>query len=156
MNEITSYYFSFATWLIRKLQKLLGASTVGVRALVINSESKVLLVKHTYLPEWHFPGGGVDQGETAVDAVIRELKEETGVVVHEKPQIFGVYFHQVKGVNDYPILYVLKKFSQEDFNSNEIAEAKWFSLKDLPEDTSQSTLSRLQEFFENKDQSPFW
>jgi len=46
----------------------------------------VLLVRHTYSEGWYFPGGGVKNQETPKAAVIRELKEETGVEVIGEPQ----------------------------------------------------------------------
>ena len=39
--------------------------TFGVRAAVIDAENRIFLVKHTYVPGWYLPGGGVDPGETA-------------------------------------------------------------------------------------------
>ena len=52
--------------------------TIGVRIVVRDGDERVLLVRHTYAPGWHFPGGAVDRRETAVDAAVRELREETG------------------------------------------------------------------------------
>ena len=47
--------------------------TLGVRALVIGEDRRVFLVKHSYVSGWHLPGGGVEAGETLIDALIREL-----------------------------------------------------------------------------------
>ncbi|MEM7463993.1 MAG: NUDIX domain-containing protein, partial [Pseudomonadota bacterium] len=38
--------------------------SVGVRALIEDDAGRILLIKHTYVPGWHFPGGGVEPGET--------------------------------------------------------------------------------------------
>jgi 8-oxo-dGTP pyrophosphatase MutT (NUDIX family) len=50
-------------------------------ALIINKDGKVLLVNHKKLGVWLYPGGHVEWHETPDEAVIREVKEETGVNV---------------------------------------------------------------------------
>jgi 8-oxo-dGTP pyrophosphatase MutT (NUDIX family) len=47
--------------------------------MVINRNGHVLLVRHSYMPGWSLPGGGVDRGEPPDVAVVRELGEEIGL-----------------------------------------------------------------------------
>ncbi|MBR7148319.1 MAG: NUDIX hydrolase, partial [Firmicutes bacterium] len=57
--------------------------TGGVRVIIENDEKEILMVKQEH-PErtvWMVPGGGIEEGETAAEAVIREMKEETGLDV---------------------------------------------------------------------------
>src|SRR5437588_2259057 len=67
--------------------------TLGVRAVVIDPQSRVFLVKHSYVAGWHLPGGGVEPGETIGDALARELLEEGGLSALEPPMLHGVFFN---------------------------------------------------------------
>ena len=81
---------TFALPLI-KLRSRLRGLTLGVRAQVFDEQGRVLLIRHSYLPDWHFPGGGVEFGETAADAVRRELAEEGGVSLAGEPRLLGLF-----------------------------------------------------------------
>lgn len=156
-NFFVDLYYKTLTRIVRTLQWLLGASTVGVRTLVVNEQSQVLLIKHTYIPGWHFPGGGVFPGEPARVAAVRELYEETAVTAVGEIELFGVYFHKVMQVNDYIILYVVKKFTQSPPTlGGEIAAVQWFSLQELPPDLSNSTRQRIAEYFSHQPLQDQW
>src|ERR1700753_2751814 len=67
--------------------------TMGVRALVIDPQGRVFLVKHSYVAGWHLPGGGVEVGETVHEALDRELMEEGGIIPLEPLALHGVFFN---------------------------------------------------------------
>ena len=153
---LVNLFHKIATRVVRKLLSLLGHNTLGARAIVINAEGQILLVKHTYQPQWHLPGGGVKRGESVKAAVVRELKEETGVIATEEPELFGIYFHDYLGVNDYPVIYVVKNFVLEESHSPEIEKIEWFHLDKLPEKVNPGTRRRLTEYVSNIQPSERW
>lgn len=132
--------------------------TLGVRGLVIDPDNRVLLVRHTYVPGFYLPGGGVESGETLLQALTRELAEEGGVRLLGAPTLQGVYLNRRVSPRDHVALYVVRDFHCDgprapDF---EIAEAGFFALDALPEDATPSTLARLREVFEGAPVSPYW
>ena len=81
------HYIMFVKWMDPSKPNQLPAPAqhaIGVGAVVINSKKQILMVQETTGPAskykiWKLPGGLVDSTELISDAVIRELKEETGV-----------------------------------------------------------------------------
>jgi 8-oxo-dGTP pyrophosphatase MutT (NUDIX family) len=122
------------------------AVTLGVRAIVIDEAGRVLLVRHTYTPGWYFPGGGVDRGESAEAAVLRELREEAGMEGLGRPVLHGLYRH-VALKRDHVACYIIRDIAplpgaRTDW---EIAEAGFFPTDALPPDTTRATRARLDE-----------
>lgn len=134
----------------RIVQRCLNMSTVGVKALIINRNMEILLVKHTYMPGWHLPGGGLNPGESPKDAIIREIKEEAAISVKGTLELFHVYAHLILGASDYPILYIIREFEMLPHKPDpkEIAQTKWFHYQALPQDASSSTFERVKEVFD--------
>src|SRR5262245_11088109 len=114
--------------------RLTRGLTLGARALVIDETGKFLLVRHSYAPGWLLPGGGVETGETAYDAVKREVREETGVISEEEPQLHGLFANHEQFFGDHVACFVIRRFRRESFTSTaEIAETGFFAGDDLPE-----------------------
>ena len=53
--------------------------TLGAFAIIFDAESRVLLCHRRDMDAWNLPGGGVERGELPTEAVLREVKEETGL-----------------------------------------------------------------------------
>lgn len=71
---------------------------VAVSSLVRNHEGHVLLVKtHSRLDTWELPGGQVEEGEGLDAAAVREVFEETGIVVRPL-RVSGVYYNATMAV----------------------------------------------------------
>jgi len=122
------------------------AVTLGVRAVVFDTENRVFLVRHGYTPGWHFPGGGVEPGETLVTALSRELLEEGNIRLTGAPELFGMYHNTRATKRDHIAVYVVRTFESGPHKPNwEIREAKFFPLDALPEGTTAATRRRLDE-----------
>ena len=88
------------------------AMTLGVRALVVDGEGRIFLVRHSYVSGWHLPGGGVEAGETLTQALARELQEEGNIELTEPPRLFGLFFNDRASRRDHVALYVVRGFRQ--------------------------------------------
>ncbi len=132
--------------------------TMGVRAVVLDEAERVFLVRHTYVDGWHFPGGGVEVGETVRDALQRELAEEGNIVLSGEPALHGIFFNSYRSRRDHVAVFVVRAFAQSAPRAadREIAEAAFFPLRTLPEGTTRGTRARLDEIVENRPQALHW
>ena len=135
------------------------ALTLGVRAVVLDDKNQVLLIKHTYVGGWHFPGGGVEPRETAAEALTRELEEESGILINGAPQLFGLYLNRLLSQRDHVAVFVCREWQQTrtpKVPNLEIAACQFFPLDALPEDTTAATRRRLAEILEGVPVSADW
>jgi ADP-ribose pyrophosphatase YjhB (NUDIX family) len=131
--------------------------TLGVRGVAIDPEGRVLLVKHTYVVGWWLPGGGVDRGETTQAAVVRELREEAGLIATVPPRLLSIHSNERHFRGDHVVVYAVDAFTMEDRTSDgEIAEIGWFAPNALPEDAHRSTRARLAEIFGGAPATDSW
>jgi ADP-ribose pyrophosphatase YjhB (NUDIX family) len=132
--------------------------TLGVRAAVIDSNDKVLLVRHGYVSGWHFPGGGVEVGETCMQALARELEEEARVEIRGPPVLHGLFFNAKPSRRDHVAVYVIRNFVVlgERAPDREIQEARFFARSALPDGATGGTRARLAEIFESVPVGEFW
>lgn len=132
--------------------------TLGVRCALFDEDGRVLLVKHTYTPGWHFPGGGVEPGETLIEAVQKEVREETGINLTIRPRLQGVFLNR-KGANrDHVALFVCRQWQRVENHiaDYEISDVKLFALDALPPDITASTAQRLNELVHQTPMSDEW
>jgi len=144
--------------LLRPYFRLTRGITLGAQGAVIDSEDRVLLVKHGYQPGWRFPGGGVEWRETLEQALARELFEETGVEIIERPHLHGVFGNFTALPSDHVALFVVRAWDQPHVPqpNREITAQDFFPRNDLPEDAVLPVRDRLAEIFEGAELSAHW
>ncbi|MCW2309959.1 NUDIX domain-containing protein [Rhodobium gokarnense] len=132
--------------------------TLGVRGAVFDGDGRVFLIRHTYVPGWHLPGGGVDLGETVRQALDKELREEGNIRLLGEPQLFAVYHNVRIYRRDHVVLFVARQWEQPEapVPNAEIAEHGWFQLDALPAETSPATRRRLDEIAGDQPPAAVW
>jgi ADP-ribose pyrophosphatase YjhB (NUDIX family) len=136
-------------------QALLAPVAYGACALV-ERDGKVLLVRHSYMPGWLLPGGGVGRGEPAEHAILRELKEEIGLVRSAPPELFGIYSRRTGWVTNVIALYRLHDVEFTFRPNLEVREVLWADPASPPPQTPDSVRRRLGELLGMEPRGPHW
>lgn len=131
----------------------------NVAIIISNAVGKVLLCARADRPgkEWQFPQGGIDAGETVLEAAYRELREETGIGAEDveliKEMPYGVKYRFPNAVikhfsakggnnvgqNQHYVLFLLKNDAVKiDFETHpeeiEFKDSKWADIDDAPKE----------------------
>jgi ADP-ribose pyrophosphatase YjhB (NUDIX family) len=132
--------------------------TLGVRAVVLDRDNRVFLVKHSYVSGWHLPGGGVEVGETFGDALRRELVEEGRIEVLGEPALHGLFLNSHVSRRDHVAVYLIRNFSQDRLPeaNREIIACGFFDASALPAETTEGTRLRIAEVLENREPIATW
>lgn len=132
--------------------------TLGARLLALDDSGGVFLVRHSYLPGLHLPGGAVDAEETCRAAAVREAAEEGGLVLTETPRLFGIYHSSIAGRRDHVVLYVSRGARQPVAKrpSLEILSARFYPADAIPEDANRPTRDRIAEVLHGQPPSEIW
>lgn len=123
---------------------------LAVDAVILNNKDEILLMKRKIEPFknlWGIPGGHVEYGERVEQAVLREVKEETGLKC-KVVKLLGVYsdprrdprYHTVS------VAYLLKIVSGKLHNSFESNEQKFFPLNKIPKKLGFDHTEILQDY----------
>jgi ADP-ribose pyrophosphatase YjhB (NUDIX family) len=132
--------------------------TLGVRAVVLDSENRVFLVKHSYVSGWHLPGGGVETGETFREALQRELAEEGRIELVGEPALLGIYLNSHVSRRDHVAVYLVRQFRQDRLPepNREIVDCGFYETRALPAETTAGTRLRIAEAIENRPPIRTW
>jgi len=119
--------------------KIASRIVLGVAAVIWNGRGDVLLIRRAKEPrkgQWSLPGGKLEFGETLIEGVRREVREETGLEV----EILGlidvaetIRDAEAGAANDHFVLidYSARVISGTAVAASDAAEARWFALAEL-------------------------
>lgn len=111
---------------------------VTVDAILVSSARMVLLIergREPYKGKWALPGGFIDMDESLETACLRELQEETGIVIDEVKQFkaYGAVGRDPRHRTISVVFYAFIEKEQPALAGDDAAKARWFSLNELPE-----------------------
>ena len=132
--------------------------TLGVRGVVLDGDNKVFLVRHSYVSGWHLPGGGVEVGETFLEALRRELVEEGRIELTGEPVLHGLFFNGHVSRRDHVAVYVVRQFRQDRLPkpNHEIVETGFYDAAALPAETTKGTRLRIAEVLDGAKPIATW
>src|SRR4051812_15023021 len=143
----------FHTWFL-----LVRGMTLGVRAVVLDAENRVFLVRHSYVVGWFRPGGGVVLGEPGERGRGRERKEGGDIDPPAEAVLHGIFLNSHVSRRDHVAVYVVRQFKQDRLPApnREIAECGFFAVTALPEGTTPGTRLRIAEVLHDRPRIATW
>ncbi len=114
-------------------------TTLGVHAVAVTPAGKIVLVTLSYARGWRLPGGGRKESEDAREAVLRELREEIGMVSHGEVAEIAQFEHRPDHRMAHSSLFVVRDVVYRSRWSLEIKRVAEFDLDRLPADTAKIT-----------------
>lgn len=116
-----------------------GEYCLVVVAVIINSKGEILITKRSpnkiHEPsKWELTGGGAQAGETSLQAILRETREEIGLKFKPEDVIFLKEIRKDKRVCNFKDLWLFKTdipIKDIKFTDGEVSEAKWVTIDEL-------------------------
>jgi len=118
---------------------------IGAAAVILDSEGKVLLVKHSYgKNNWDLPGGKGEDNESAEETAKREVLEEVGLEVQIE-ELTGVYYEASYDMHHFVFIAKNGNNQMPQPSSPEILECRYCSIDELPKPISDFTCKRIED-----------
>lgn len=123
-------------------------------AAVIDEAGRILLIRRADNGKWAMPGGALEVGETPAEGVVREAREETGVICRPVALV-GVFDSRLCGTPSphhiYHLLFLCEPI--EDLgrsgaiHAHEVLDTGWFRQDELPAEIDPGHVGRIPEAF---------
>jgi 8-oxo-dGTP pyrophosphatase MutT (NUDIX family) len=120
--------------------------TLGSFVLIKNKKQEVLLARRADNGIWTLPGGGIEHGESPSGAAIREVREETGLIISE-PTLVGICAKPT----DIIYLYRTDLYTGTLQTSAETTEFGWFAKHALPKQMNPAHIDRIHACFDTEE-----
>lgn len=133
-------------------------SAIFTNMCMICDNNGNILVQNRKNPNWPgitFPGGHVEHGESFVESVIREVKEETGFDI-ENPILCGIKQFQDRSDSRYVVLFYKCSHFSGELQSSDEGEVFWIPRSELLNYPLANDFERMLEIFESDDLSEFY
>ncbi len=129
---------------------------VELAVLCLIKDGDRVLLQNRVKKDWQgytLPGGHVESGESFVDAVVREMKEETGLTI-EKPKMVGIKQFPIEGGRYIVLLFEATQFTGEIVSSEE-GEMTWIDRAELANIPAVDDLTELLKVFYDPELTEF-
>lgn len=134
--------FTFLHSLSRGLRRATGAVGDGVHAIALTARGTVVLVRLTYADGWRLPGGGRKRAEKPQEAMLRELREEIGLLSHGGIEPLD----DLSARHGFGFFLVREIVYQPPRRSLEVEAVREFDPDRLPADTTRGTLEIIEQW----------
>lgn len=138
----------------RRWWRLAQVRLQGCRIMALDTEGRVLLIRHSYgSGNWMLPGGGLGRKEDPMAAALRELREETGLALDGARQIAEVE-EPLYGTVNRVHLVAGRALGAVRIDGREVIEARYFAGDALPHNLSPALAARFREWLEAAQRLP--
>lgn len=124
---------------------------LGILAVAIDGEGRIVMIRRRDTGTWALPGGFAEWGERLEEALVREVREETGYEVREVRRVVGIYSAPRRDPRVHSVAVLVEAVVEAGpgawkANPAEVIEVRAFAVEALPEETGYDTRELLGDY----------